>query len=123
DGRCRENSESVQSKAPLPVPVGVVGGSGTTELEGRRIRTWRRAGTASDGSQVRDPARAGRPRQDSNLEASRDGERRVAGSRSCPRWTPPAGFEPATRCLEGSRSNPLSYGGTWLPAYALGQPF
>ena len=24
---------------------------------------------------------------------------------------PPAGFEPATRCLEGSRSNPLSYGG------------
>ena len=27
------------------------------------------------------------------------------------RPVPPAGFEPATRCLEGSRSNPLSYGG------------
>jgi hypothetical protein len=26
---------------------------------------------------------------------------------------PPAGLEPATRCLEGSRSVQLSYGGPW----------
>ena len=32
----------------------------------------------------------------------------------CPRHrtAPPAGFEPATRCLEGSRSIPLSYRGS-----------
>src|SRR5438477_10037984 len=31
----------------------------------------------------------------------------------------PAGFEPATRCLEGSRSGPLSYGDpTRRPVYA-----
>src|SRR5256885_10644033 len=92
---------------------------------------------------------AGRPRQDSNLEASRDGERRVAGSRSCPRWTPPAGFEPGGEpgrratgrrfailpaldapgrirtCDPLLRRQPLQspeLRGHLAPAYALGQP-
>lgn len=36
--------------------------------------------------------------------------------------TPP-GFEPGTRCLEGSRSDPLSYGAAWAQKRAaLGGP-
>src|SRR5436190_21174102 len=39
------------------------------------------------------------------------------GSSSAPGTVPPAGFEPATRCLEGSRSIQLSYRGSFLAFY------
>ncbi len=37
------------------------------------------------------------------------------GAKPLVRAAPPAGFEPATRRLEGGRSNPLSYGGLPRP--------
>ena len=75
---------------------------------------WSR--TAASGAR---PAPAGGERDRSSALRAAHGSAADRRRSESARVASPAGFEPATRCLEGSRSGPLSYGdGTRRSVYA-----